>query len=176
MLASAQEPQHGYALYRRIQADLKDVWTIGMNRLYSLLAELEHDGLIAGQTEKPGPRPARRMLRLLPKGKNLFNAWMDAPTTRMRDMRLEFLPKLYFARLAGPDAVVALIRVQHTACDNELARMAATQSERGSEDMYVFLVYEFRVRQIRSMMLWLDECERTLGLAHVAAHAPSSAS
>ena len=32
------QPQHGYALFAQVQRDLQDVWHVGMNRLYALLA------------------------------------------------------------------------------------------------------------------------------------------
>jgi DNA-binding PadR family transcriptional regulator len=180
LLATTPEPQHGYALFRRIQQDLRDVWSIGMNRLYTLLAEMEGAGLIGGHVEKPGRRPARRVFKLLPKGRRTFKAWMAEPIPHMRDMRVEFLPKLYFARQVGPAAMADLIRSQRAACERGLERMTALQQERGFDDMYVFLVYEFRIRQIQSMLRWLDECEHTLatstphtGLAAAPAATPN---
>ena len=168
LLVATAQPQHGYALFQRIQADLKDVWSIGMNRLYALLGEMERAGLIGSHTEKPGKRPTRKVYQLLPKGHQTFEAWMGTPIQHMRDMRVEFMPKLYFARLLGPGAVTALLRLQRAACKREWERMSNLQRERGFDDMYIFLVYEFRIRQIQSMLKWLDECEQAFGTPQMA--------
>jgi DNA-binding PadR family transcriptional regulator len=152
-------PQHGYALYLRTQRDLGDVWTIGMNRLYALLDRMESESLIAGRNEKAGPHPARRVYSATPGGRRLFQDWLRAPVARLRDMRLTFLPKLYFAQRMGSAQLADLVAVQRAACRSELERMSALQRERGFDDMYLFLVYEFRIRQAQSMLAWLDQCE-----------------
>jgi DNA-binding PadR family transcriptional regulator len=163
-------PQHGYSLYRRIQSDLGDVWTIGMNRLYALLDAMEAGALITGRREKAGLRPAKRVYSATAEGRRLFQDWLQAPVTRMRDMRLDFLPKLYFARRQAAGAPAGLIAAQRAACQAALNRMIGLQQERGSDDRYLFLVYEFRIRQARSMLAWLDQCDQAMAAFHGDTH------
>ena len=156
------EPRHGYALFSQIQSDLRDVWHVAMNRLYKLLDEMEADGLIAGRAERVGLRPARRVYRGTAKGKRLFERWMHEPSGRMSEMRTDFPPKLYFAMQHGPQDVAQLVQVQRGACQRELERMASRQKDIGLAGGYRDLVYDFRLRQIRAILEWLDECETRL--------------
>lgn len=161
------EPQHGYALYAKIQHDLSDMWHVGMNRLYALLEEMEHDGLIAGHAERAGNRPTRRVFRPTAKGKRLFERWMHKPSLSMREMRVDFPPKLYFAVQRGSQDVAQLVQAQRIACNKELARMSGRQRDIGDSSAYRGLIYDFRVRQIRSILEWLDACEAWLVAARV---------
>lgn len=157
------EPQHGYALFARIQRDLSDVWHVGMNRLYALLEEMEADGLIAGHEEQAGNRPARRVFRPTAKGKRVFERWLHEPSVRMNDMRIDFPPKLYFAMQRGRAHVASLVDGQRAACEQEMTRMASIQRDIDAANAYRHLVYEMRVRQIESIIGWLNTCERELG-------------
>lgn len=155
----AEAPAHGYALFARIHDDLAGVWQVGMNRLYALLDAMERDGLIKGHAEQAGNRPARRVFRITAKGRRRFEAWLHAPSRNMQDMRVEFPPKLYFALRRGPQDVAELVQAQRSACRKELDRMTGRQRDIGERDAYRRLIYDFRVRQIHSILEWLDACE-----------------
>jgi DNA-binding PadR family transcriptional regulator len=169
-------PQHGYALYGHVRDELRDVWQVGMNRLYALLIVIERQGLIKGHTERAGLRPSRRVFRITPKGKRIFEQWLHAPSQSMRDMRVDFPPKLYFAIRRGPQDVAELIQSQRGACQNELNRMTHRQRDAAHDvalaSAYRKLIYDFRVGQIQSILKWLDACESELVArrAHPAKH------
>jgi DNA-binding PadR family transcriptional regulator len=154
-----EAPAHGYALFARIRSDLVDVWQVGMNRLYALLENMEGHGLIKGRIQQAGNRPERRVYHITAKGRRQFEAWMHAPSQSMRDMRVEFPPKLYFALHRGPQDVAELIQAQRNACRMELARITGRQRDAGDRDAYRSLVYDFRLRQIHAILEWLDACE-----------------
>ena len=158
------EPQHGYALFARIQRDLSDVWHIGMNRLYALLEEMEAAGLIAGHDEQAGNRPPRLVFRPTAKGKRVFERWLNEPSARMSDLRIDFPPKLYFAMQRGPAHVATLVSAQRAACEQEMMRMASIQRDIDAANAYRHLVYELRLRQIESIIGWLNTCERELSM------------
>ncbi|RMG62819.1 MAG: PadR family transcriptional regulator [Chloroflexi bacterium] len=155
----AEAPAHGYALFARIRDDLTGVWQVGMNRLYALLDAMERDGLINGRAEQAGNRPERRVFRITAKGRRRFEAWLHAPSRSMQDMRVEFPPKLYFALRRGPQDVAALVQVQRIACRDELERLIARLRNAPPDGGYHALVYDFRIRQVRAILDWLDACE-----------------
>lgn len=74
-------------------------------------------------------------------------------------MRVEFPPKLYFALRRGPQDVAELLQAQRIACRDELERLAARLRNTQPGDDYHALVYNFRIRQVRAILDWLDACE-----------------
>ncbi len=152
-------PGHGYALFTRICDDFAGVWQVGMNRLYALLDAMEARGLIKGRARQVGNRPVRRVFHITAKGRRQFEAWMRAPNQSMRDMRAEFPPKLYFALRRGPQEATRLLQSQRNACLSELERLSARRRSVRPGDDYHALIYDFRLRQIRAILDWLDRCE-----------------
>ena len=163
------DPQHGYALYGRIRDELQDVWHVGMNRLYALLIVIERNGLIKGHTERVGLRPSRRVFNITAKGRRLFEHWLHSPSQSMRDMRVDFPPKLYFACRRGPQDVGELIQSQRRACQRELERMSTRLRDIGMHNDYSYrkLIYDFRIGQIHAILDWLSACEAELIVKHV---------
>ncbi|MCS7056121.1 MAG: PadR family transcriptional regulator [Thermoflexales bacterium] len=155
----AEAPAHGYALFARIRNDLTGVWQVGMNRLYALLDAMERAGLIKGQAEQVGHRPQRRVFHITPQGQRRFEVWLRTPSHSMQDMRIEFPPKLYFALRRSSQDVIELVRAQRDACRHELERLTARQRDAQPDDGYRALVYDFRIRQVRAILEWLDVCE-----------------
>ena len=153
----SEAPLHGYALFTRIRDELAGVWRIKMNRLYALLGEMESRGFIQSRCEQVGNRPLRHVYRLTPKGRRLFQAWMRAPSQTMRDMRLEFPPKLYFALRRGQQAAADLIARQQAACRAELERLT-NQRAAAHPSSYRWLICDFRVRQMQAALEWLEHC------------------
>jgi DNA-binding PadR family transcriptional regulator len=155
-----REPMHGYALFARIRDELHDVWHVGMNRLYALLIEMERDGLIRGRSEREGLRPPRRVFHPTAKGRQTFERWMHEPSLSMREFRVDFPPKLYFAWQRGPQDVAELVQAQRSACRRELERMTARWKDASAVDAFRTLIFDLRVRQIHSILDWLDSCEQ----------------
>ena len=54
-------------------------------------------------------------------GREAFLAWVQAPVQHGRSLRLEFLVKLYFARLEGTAVAEQLLTHQRTLCHEWLA-------------------------------------------------------
>jgi len=153
----SEAPLHGYALFVRIRDELAGVWRINMNRLYALLGEMERRGLVQSHPERAGNRPLRNVYRPTPKGRRYLQAWMRTPSQTMRDMRVEFPPKLYFALRRGHQAAIALITLQRAACYAELERLINQQTT-ADPNSYRWLIYDFRLRQVRAILEWLEMC------------------
>lgn len=153
-----QTPQHGYALYQRICAELQGIWRIEMNRLYALLEEMAEAGLIKGRDEQAGQRPLRHVFHPTAKGRRQFEAWLNAPSANMQQMRIDFPVKLFFALQRGPQAARALIEQQLTACRRILSRLSADRRDLSARGPHYDLVYDFRLRQVQAAIAWLEDC------------------
>jgi PadR family transcriptional regulator AphA len=149
-------PQHGYELYQEFSRELGRVWQIGLSQLYGQLKQLEEDGLVASRTEPQLGRPARKVVHLTAKGREAFLDWVHQPTLQLRNMRLEFLARLYFfRRLSLPD-LGQLVAEQKTICRGQIERFEQLAAE--TDDDFRRLVLEFRQGQLEAAYRWLDRC------------------
>ena len=157
-----EAPMHAYEMHQQLhQAEtLGLVWRIKQSQLYALLARLEEVGYLTTVTSPQETRPARKMLHLSAAGRAAFEAWRESPVQHGRELRQEFLAKLYFAQRAGPASVRRLIAAQRMVCHTILATLQARAD--GAGQPYARLVYEFRASQVRASFEWLDQCEALL--------------
>lgn len=156
-------PRHGYDLLQELGRldGLAMVWRLKQGHLYALLGRLEAEGFIVPTLESQNSRPPRKVYALTALGRETFRFWMETPVTRGRQLRLEFLAKLYFALLEGEGAALRLVAAQREACRswNEARPPADTQGVSFPE-----LVALFRARQVQASIAWLDACEWALHL------------
>lgn len=157
-----QQPQHGYAIHQALSdpAGLGPVWQIKLSRLYALLEKLEEAGYLTSTTSPQENRPPRKLFHLTAEGEDAFLSWVQRPVRHGRSLRLEFLVKLYFARLEGGDIAVRLLEAQR---EQGRAWLAIEKRIAGGENVagrrYSRLVHQFRIGQIEAMLSWLDYCD-----------------
>jgi PadR family transcriptional regulator, regulatory protein AphA len=156
------DPIHAYEMHQQLhQAEaLGLVWRIKQSQLYALLSRLEEVGYLTMVTAPQETRPARKMLHLTPAGRAAFEMWRVTPVHHGRELRQEFLAKLYFAQLAGPSFVKQLIEAQRTVSHTMMAALQARAD--AAKQPYARLVYEFRHSQVKASFEWLDRCEAIL--------------
>jgi PadR family transcriptional regulator AphA len=154
------KPMHGYEIYQRVVAlaGLGLVWQVKQSHLYAMLDKLEGDGYIAGRQQAQDMRPPRRIFRLTSAGRNAFREWLSRPVSHGREIRLEFMTKLFFARRAGLEWVSGLVVRQQQECAEWRAKLLAQAGATAGRGSYEWLVYQFRVGQVEAMMAWLALC------------------
>lgn len=155
-----ERPMHGYEIHQNLAslAGLGLVWQVKQSHLYAMLEKLEGDGYITGKQQAQEMRPPRRVFRLTSAGRKAFRDWLSRPVSHGREVRLEFMAKLYFARRVGAAWVSQLVERQRQECGDwraSLLGQSAANAERGT---FAWLVYQFRVSQVESMLTWLDLC------------------
>lgn len=151
----AEEPSHGYGLYRAFRESLAPLWRVSESQMYATLNRLAAKGWIA---EKPGAdgregvysgaadglagvRSHRQMLSLTPEGRTAFELWLAQPSSpNPRSLRMEFLSRLHFAkrrdaasrdgdgRLSG--VALRLVHEQKALLEEELERSVLRMAER----------------------------------------------
>ena len=149
-----KQPLHGYEIYRRLNEtpELRAVWRMKQSRLYALLARLEDDGLLQAIQEPQDNRPPRNVFHLTPAGESAFNQWLLEPVRLPREMRLDFMLKLYFALEEESPVVGELIRRQQEVCADWLA---SQRDKDVTGSAYLTFVRRYRYGHIESIQNWL---------------------
>ncbi|MGC8879858.1 MAG: PadR family transcriptional regulator [Anaerolineae bacterium] len=155
-----ERPMHGYDIYRELHRPdgIGIVWRITRSQLYALLAKLEEQGYITVSLEPQENRPTRHIFHLTEAGSKVFASWLAAPVERPRDIRLEFLVKLYFARREGPEVVFQLVRAQRMRCLEWLTNYATQAEACRTTCPFEWLVWRFRIGQVEAQLKWLESC------------------
>jgi PadR family transcriptional regulator, regulatory protein AphA len=159
-----QGPKHGYAIHQELSGStgLGAVWQIKLSQLYALLGKLETAGYVTATTAPQQNKPPRKIFHLTEAGQEAFLAWLQTPVQHGRSLRLEFLVKLYFARLEGTAVAEKLLADQRALCHEWLAteqEIVAVEIANGRR--YGRLVHQFRSGQLQAMLNWLDLCAET---------------
>lgn len=154
-----QQPMHGYQISRQLARidGLGLVWRVKLSLLYALLNRLEAEGLIEARREPQPSRPMRKVFHLTQEGERVFSRWLETPVMQPRAMRIEFLAKLYFARMEPPPQPGLLLERQRETCKEWLASMEAKLAVSHTEGGYPQAIWSFRKEQIQGMMRWIDQ-------------------
>lgn len=157
-----QGAMHGYELSRHFESPigLGRIWQLGMSQIYAVLKQLEDAGYIEGERELQTDRPPRKVYHFTPAGEQAFVDWLGEPIEHMRDLRVEFLAKIYFHRKLGLPGLGELIDAQLEVCQLQYAGLV--DQAREAEDELDGLVLEFRAGQVKAIIGWLERCRETL--------------
>lgn len=162
LLADAGGTGHGYDLARQFQASqpLGEVLRLEPSMLYHHLKKLERNGWVTTAVEPQGSRPPRQVHTLTESGQAEVDGWLADPVQRTREIRLEFLVKLYFARRLSPESVPDLIDRQRAILGDSLDRLRdqiATTVGTADEDAgFTRDALDLRLRQTQAAIDWLD--------------------
>lgn len=159
-----EQPLHGYEIHHRLQdaQALGLVWHVKQAHLYALLDRLEAAGLLLGELVPQNTRPPRRLLRLTDAGREAFHTWLRTPVAHGRDLRIEFLTKLFWAQRDGPASATTIITKQRDACETWLHDLQRELAAVQDTTPFAALVVQFRIGQTQAMLDWLDACAATL--------------
>ncbi len=121
-------PMHGYEMARAFEApELQLICPIEQSSLYTYLRNLEARGFVEWHERRVGARPPRKMFELTPCGREHVERWLRDSVHRMREVRLDFLLKLFFLRRRDQAAAARLVEDQLRACEEYLRTVEATE-------------------------------------------------
>jgi PadR family transcriptional regulator, regulatory protein AphA len=144
---------HGYDICRRLSEEVGSIWRLGKSQVYALLMRLERDGLVVHERVGQENLPAKNIFSVTPMGEEVFKEWVRTPVHHVRDMRLEFLTKLWFAQQLGSESERNLIEAQLAVCQEKVTRL---ESMRGScRTPIEYRSAEFRLAMIEVAISWL---------------------
>jgi len=159
-----EEPTHGYSLFEKLRnnPELSLIWQVKRSKLYYLLDKLETDGYLSSFLSKEGPYPERNVYQITTKGSELLEQWLYSPVLSTRYVRLAFLSKLYFAIRENREKAVELISAQIDVCRGWLLNLEGGYSTLDQGEFINSQVYQFRIGQINAMIMWLENCQKSL--------------
>lgn len=148
-------PRHGYEILQFLETGLGQAWRVSTSQLYALLKRLDKDGLVGSTIETQETRPSKRVFSIMPHGRENFRKWLESPTNHVRDLRIEFLAKLFFFHNLGLQGGNALVEAQIALMEQvKLKLMTQKQAERND---YKRLVFGFRISTLTGWLTWLKE-------------------
>jgi DNA-binding PadR family transcriptional regulator len=154
-------PGHGYDLHRKVVNDLEHVWHLSQSQAYAILKRLESRGDIAAEEIAQEKLPPRQLLHITPQGRKRFLDWLETPSgSSTRAIRLEFVTRLYFICLYMPEKLPQAFEQQRTEAQAHLHRLEKISAELPGEQIYNRMSLELRMRQLSSVLEWLDECQK----------------
>lgn len=160
-----QKPTHGYDLHQRLVSELGQMWHVSLSQTYNILHRLEERGVIRAINEHEAQPRSRRQLRLTAAGQRSLNTWLNAPTSiSARAIRVEFITRLYFAYAKDSALARTLIETQIAEVEAGIARLHEKSAEIPTGQTFNQLGLELRIRQLKSILGWLEECSTTLDL------------
>lgn len=162
---SAGGAGYGYDLARHFAPGqpLAEVIHLEPGMLYHHLKRLDRSGLIEGWLEPQGARPPRQVYRITAAGREELRRWLAEPVARTREIRLEFLVKLYFARRLDPALAARLLaeqrerllRLEASLAEQLAALGSASESDADGDRAFTRLVLDLRLAQTRAAVAWL---------------------
>jgi PadR family transcriptional regulator, regulatory protein AphA len=151
----ASQPRHGYDLTREFLPDttLGDIVHLESGMLYAHLKKLQKEGWVAAEVLAQESRPPRRVFSITPAGEAELRRWLSEPVTRTRDIRLDFLLKLYTAQVHAPELAENLVNDQRAVCESFIESLSEQMA--AETDDFRKLVLEMRLAQNTALLNWL---------------------
>ncbi len=156
----AARAKHGYQLLACFTNpdELGRIWNLSTSQLYAVLKRLEQQGLIEGSAVAVDNAPTRTEYSLTPDGKKRLEQWLydEHPSASIRRVRVEFLSRLYVARLLNRPTL-PIVRRQQAACRRSYAELLETRQQAAPGVSY--LAVELNLAQLNAILQWIDRCE-----------------
>lgn len=151
-------PRHGYELAEWFEPDgeLGEVCAVKQSLLYAHLKRLEELGYVTATTSIVGAYPPRHVYHLTNAGEAELWRWLDQPVRRNREIRMEFLLKVYFSERMPEHDTLRLVSVQLATAREELAAQER-DLERHAEGTFPRLLRQVRLVATRGTIRWLEE-------------------
>lgn len=160
LLAGAgDEGIHGYDLARQFtHGALGEIIRLESGMLYHHLKKLDRYGMITTQVEHQPDRPDRLIHTLTEPGRERLETWLREPVRATREIRLDFLLKLFFTRRLVPGHFDELVEQQRSVLAALTASLTAQMHEQAADDDAIERRMVLRLRQVQTeaALTWLD--------------------
>lgn len=153
--ALMSRPKHGYEILQFLEQGLGPAWRFSTSQMYVLLKRLEEEGLLGSILEIQETRPSKRVFSNTPAGEERFLEWVKSPTEHVRDLRLEFMAKLFFFHHLGLQGGDTLVDAQIALLKQ--VKKGFIAKRRAETDAYNRLVYGFRISTLTAWLNWLKD-------------------
>lgn len=153
--ALADGPKHGYEILQFLERHFGPAWYVGNSQLYTVLKRLERKGLVCSEVRSQENRPAKRVFSLTAGGRSAFQGWLGKPVQHIRDMRIEFIAKLFFARHMETLRLHRLIDAQQAILHKASERIASRLEK--EQDAFARIVLSSKLHMAKGWTTWLQD-------------------
>jgi len=154
------QPQHGYQLLETFEdsSALGRVWHLSTSQLYAVLKRLQTQGFITGKEAYSDDAPPRTIYHISESGKAYVKAWLneEQPSPSVRRVRVEFLSRLYIARILNlPNTQI--LHHQKMTCEQKYQQLIA--QHQFNEDTIGGLALKLEIAQLEAILGWIAQME-----------------
>jgi DNA-binding PadR family transcriptional regulator len=152
-----QKPTYGYELQRHLggRRGLGRVCPVEPAMVYAILKSLSGLELIDGEWDSRA-YPPKAVYTATDAGEAEFSRWLRLPVARMREVRLDFLVKLYFALEEDRELARDLLQSQIDACAG-YAREIQKERDESADSRFDLIVLESKASAARITRDWLEK-------------------
>jgi len=156
----SEGPKYGLQLRQEFEARTGEVWPLNVGQVYTTVARLERDGLVASDdVEEPGPQ---RTYRITPEGADELAAWLRTPPAADAPPRDELVIKiLVAARLPGAD-VAQIVQAHRRRLLESMSRFTRLKQDAAEDDLGLLLVADAEIFRLEAIVRWLDAADARL--------------
>lgn len=157
-----QQPAYGYELQRQLSGGrgLARVCPVEPSMVYAILKSLSGLELIDGEWDS-STYPPRAVYATTADGDATFQRWLRQPVERLRQVRYDFMVKLYFAMQEDPAQAAGLIEQQIETC-KAYEREIEAGIEEADELSFDAIALQSRASAVRGTLQWLRASHRSL--------------
>ena len=158
----SERPRYGYELRTEFEARTGGTWALNVGQVYTTLARLERDALVAATGTATGSAGDQQYYEVTLAGRAEASTWFTTPVRREDRPRDELAIKLALAVGSQEVDVRAVLQAQRT--DTVRALQDYTRLKQGAQgiDLAWLLVLDSLVFQAEAEVRWLDHCEARL--------------
>ncbi|WP_045878623.1 PadR family transcriptional regulator [Pseudofrankia sp. DC12] len=173
----SEGPKYGLQLRQEFEARTGEVWPLNVGQVYTTVARLERDGLVASDDgDEPGPQ---KTFRITPEGGAELARWLTTPPGADAPPRDELVIKvLVAARLPEVD-VAGILQSHRRHLIETMSRYTRLKEDAAADDLGLLLVADAEIFRLEAVVRWLDAAEGRLRhrppVASAAAPAPAPA-
>ncbi|MCD4716038.1 MAG: PadR family transcriptional regulator, partial [Desulfobacterales bacterium] len=150
-----QGPKHGYEIMHFLDTALQSTWQVSSSQLYVLLKRLESQGLLKCSLKAQKTRPAKRVFSLTPVGRKGFLDWLRSPVENVRDLRIEFIAKLFFFHRLSVKGGEDLIKIEIESLEGLKKKFKKGRDK--ENDPFKKIVFGIKIITIEGWLQWLKK-------------------
>lgn len=156
----ADEPAHGYGLKNDFEKTTGGAWPLNVGQVYTTLARLERDGLVAAE----GVGEAKRQTwRITPAGREALADWYRSPVVVDPPPRDELALKVLLAAAGQEEDIAEILQAQRVASMEQLQRYARHRAQADPEtELPWLLLLDAMSLRVEAELKWIDLCEDRL--------------
>jgi DNA-binding PadR family transcriptional regulator len=166
-----RKPRSGYDLTVWMQRETSHYFTVGHNRIYPALSELERDGLVVHEVVPSDRGPERKVYSVTEAGREALLSWVDSPPVE-RQVRDEQLVKVLCYGFLPTERALARLQEVKALHEEKLARYEGYRREleverregRIFDEAYLGTLLTLRrgIGAERSYVEWCEEAAKAL--------------